>query len=132
MTLEPRNTGAGVVERVARAWASFRSGRTRPVSWRRSQLEALKRLLTKEESAIFEALWADLRKPRLEGHLTEVGFVIAEIDDTLQHLDRWMKPERTHTSLLSFSSHRLRQRHPWRPPPPAGRCRGSPRGSGRH
>ena len=46
-------------------------------------------------------MWADLRKPRLEGHLTEVGFVINEIDDTLQHLDRWMKPERKHTSLLA-------------------------------
>ena len=45
----------------------FRGGRTRPASWRRSQLEALKRLLKKEESSIFEALWADLRKPRLEG-----------------------------------------------------------------
>ena len=69
---------------MARARASFRSGRTRPVSWRRSQLEALKRLLKTEESAIFEALWADLRKPRLEGYLTEVGFVIEEIDETLQ------------------------------------------------
>ena len=96
MTVEPRNTGSGIAKRVAKARASFRSGRTRPVSWRRSQLEALKRLLKEEESAIFEALWADLRKPRLEGYLTEIGFVIAEIDDTLQHLDRWMKPERKH------------------------------------
>ena len=73
---------------VAKVRASFRSGRTRPVAWRRSQLEALKRLLEEEESAIFEALWADLRKPRLEGYLTEVGFVSAEIDDALWHLDR--------------------------------------------
>jgi aldehyde dehydrogenase (NAD+) len=101
MTMQTRNTGAGVVEKVAKARASFRSGRTRPISWRRSQLEALKRLLNKAGSAIFEALWADLRKPQLEGYLTEVGFVINEIDDTLQHLDRWMKPERKHTSLLA-------------------------------
>ena len=53
MTLETRNTGAEIVERVAKARASFRSGRTRPVSWRRSQLQALKRLLKEEESAIF-------------------------------------------------------------------------------
>jgi aldehyde dehydrogenase (NAD+) len=45
MTLQPSNAGAGVVEKVAKARASFRSGRTRPISWRRSQLEALKRLL---------------------------------------------------------------------------------------
>ena len=60
---------AGIVEKVAEARASFRSGRTRPSSWRRAQLEALKSLLKKEESRICEALWADLRKPRLEAHL---------------------------------------------------------------
>lgn len=101
IALETRNTGAEIVERVAKARASFRGGRTHDVSWRRTQLEALKRLLKEEESAIFEALWADLRKPQLEGYLTEVGFVIAEVNDALQHLDRWMKPERTHTSLLA-------------------------------
>jgi hypothetical protein len=100
MTLETRNTGAEIVESVAKARASFRGGRTRDVSWRRAQLEALKRLLKNEESAIFEALWADLRKPRLEGYLTEVGFVVEEIDDTLRHLDGWMKPGYTAQSIL--------------------------------
>jgi len=93
--------GAGIAEKVAEARASFRGGRTRPESWRRAQLEALKALLKKEESAIFEALWADLRKPRLEGYFSEVGFVIGEIDDALQHLERWMRPERKHTTLLA-------------------------------
>ena len=37
--------GAGIAEKVAEARASFRSGRTRPESWRRAQLEALKSLL---------------------------------------------------------------------------------------
>src|SRR5260370_31972207 len=95
------NAGSWVVEAVARARASVRRGRTRPVSWRRAQLEALKVLLKKEEAAIFEALWADLRKPRLEAYLTEVGFVIGEIDDALEHLEKWMRPERKHTSLLA-------------------------------
>ena len=93
--------GAGIAEKVADARASFRGGRTRPASWRRAQLEALKALLKKEESRIFEALWADLRKPRLEAYLTEVGFVIGEIDDSLEHLEKWMRPERKHTSLLA-------------------------------
>jgi aldehyde dehydrogenase (NAD+) len=99
--LATTSSETGIVEKVAKARASFRGGRTRPGSWRRAQLEALKALLKKEESAIFEALWADLRKPRLEGYFSEVGFVIGEIDDALQHLERWMKPERKHTSLLA-------------------------------
>ena len=97
--------GAGIAEKVAEARASFRGGRTRPGSWRRAQLEALKSLLRKEESAIYEALWADLRKPRMEGYFSEVGFVIGEIDDALHHLDRWMKPERKHTTLLAQPGH---------------------------
>jgi hypothetical protein len=48
MTLQTGNSGAGVVEKVTKARASFRSGRTRSISWRRSQLEALKRLVKKE------------------------------------------------------------------------------------
>ena len=95
------SNGTGIAEKVAKARACFRGGRTRPASWRRAQLEALKSLLQKEESSIFEALWADLRKPRLEAYLTEVGFVIGEIDDALEHLEKWMKPERKHTSLLA-------------------------------
>ncbi len=101
MATATTSSGAGIVEKVAEARASFRLGRTRPGSWRRAQLEALKALLKKEESAIFEALWTDLRKPRLEGYLTEVGFVISEIDDALHHLESWMRPEWKHTSLLA-------------------------------
>jgi aldehyde dehydrogenase (NAD+) len=93
--------GAGIAKKVVEARASFRGARTRPSSWRRAQLEALKALLKKEESRIFEALWADLRKPRLEAYLTEVGFVKGEIDDALEHLEKWMRPERKHTSLLA-------------------------------
>ena len=92
---------AGIVEKVAEARARFRGWRTRPGSWHRVQLEALKSLLKKEESRIFEALWADRRKPRLEPYRTEVGFVISEIDDALGHLERWMRPERKHTWLLA-------------------------------
>jgi aldehyde dehydrogenase (NAD+) len=100
-TMTVTSNDAGIVEKVAKARASFRGGRTRPASWRRAQLEALKSLLLKEESRICAALWADLRKPRLEVRLTEVGFVIGEIDDALEHLEKWMKPERKHTSLLA-------------------------------
>ena len=95
--------GAGIVEKVAEARASFRGGRTRPSSWRSKSASSRPpgALLKKEASRIFEALWADLRKPRLEAYLTEVGFVKGEIDDALEHLEKWMRPERKHTSLLA-------------------------------
>lgn len=101
MASESTGRGDAIAETVAKARACFRSGHTRPASWRRSQLEALKRLLKDGESALFEAMGADLRKPKLESYMTEVGFVASEVDDALRHLARWMAPERKHTPLLA-------------------------------
>ena len=92
--------GAGIAEKVAEARASFRGGRIRPASW----LCAARGLEGVTEGRGVEhlrGLWADLRKPRLEAYLTEVGFVIGEIDDAFEHLEKWMRPERKHTSLLA-------------------------------
>ena len=93
--------GAGIAEKVAEATGDLPRRADSPRLLAPRAARGLEALLKKEESSIFEALWADLRKPRLEAYLTEVGFVIGEIDDALEHLDKWMKPERKHTSLLA-------------------------------
>ncbi|MFI1659960.1 aldehyde dehydrogenase family protein [Streptomyces sp. NPDC020472] len=94
-------TGAPVVqqdrdipETVVRLRAAFDSGVTRPALWRRRQLHALRRLLLDHTSDIEEALYDDLRKGRTESHLTEIGGVLAEVEDALRHLDRWMRSRR--------------------------------------
>ena len=79
---------------VAELRATFASGRTRDVAWRKEQLRALRRLLTEREADLLDALRIDLGKPAIEAFLTEIAFVRAEIDDTLKHLDRWVRPER--------------------------------------
>jgi aldehyde dehydrogenase (NAD+) len=79
---------------VAELRATFASGRTRDVAWRKEQLRALRRLLTEREADLLDALRIDLGKPAIEAFLTELAFVRAEIDDTLKHLDRWVRPER--------------------------------------
>ncbi|MFE5481116.1 aldehyde dehydrogenase family protein [Streptomyces sp. NPDC056527] len=83
-----------IPETVMRLRATFDSGLTRPATWRRRQLHALRRLLKDNTSAIEEALYDDLRKGRTESHLTEIGGVLAEIEHALRHLDRWMRPRR--------------------------------------
>jgi acyl-CoA reductase-like NAD-dependent aldehyde dehydrogenase len=40
----------------------FLSGCTRPASWRRQQLEAVKALFTENRDEIRDALWKDLRR----------------------------------------------------------------------
>ncbi|MBU2485315.1 MAG: aldehyde dehydrogenase family protein, partial [Alphaproteobacteria bacterium] len=71
---------------IARLRASFDSGKTRPEAWRRGQLERLKAMVEENESAINEALHADLGKSGFEARMTEIGTVLAEIGHTLSHL----------------------------------------------
>ena len=89
---------------VARLRATFASGRTRPLDWRRSQLKALRALLTERESELLDALSTDLGKPRLEAWATDIGFVINEIDHAIKHLRRWTKPARVRTPMATKPS----------------------------
>ena len=50
---------------MARLRAGFRSHKTLELSYRKTQLRNLKRLLEENEKQILEALWNDLRKVRI-------------------------------------------------------------------
>jgi aldehyde dehydrogenase (NAD+) len=80
----------GVVDRLR---GTFRSGRTKPLQWRRAQLEALRAMLREGEDVFLDALYTDLRKNAVEARRTELDFVCNEIDDTLEHLEEWLAPE---------------------------------------
>ncbi len=84
---------------VARLHSAFATGRTRPISWRKTQLRRLRRLLTEQEDAFASALRADLGKSAVEAYVTEIGFTIKEIDHTLRHLDRRLSPRRVSVPL---------------------------------
>ncbi len=72
----------------------FDAGATKPVAWRIGQLRAMRAMLTTHSSAFEAALAADLGKNATESFLVEIGFVIGEIDHTLKHLRRWLRPRR--------------------------------------
>ncbi|MFJ6388309.1 aldehyde dehydrogenase family protein [Streptomyces sp. NPDC091972] len=78
---------------VARLRATFRSGRTRPVEWRTTQLRRLREMLTENGTDLAAALHADLGKSSTEAFRTEIDFTIREIDHTLDHLTDWLRPE---------------------------------------
>ena len=98
MTLAPTPLDqiAGIVDG---ARATFRSGRTRPIEWRRTTLQRLQELLSTHEGDLLAALAADLGKPSLEAWITEIGFCTSDIDHTLAHLDRWARPQRVATPV---------------------------------
>ncbi|MFE6337161.1 aldehyde dehydrogenase family protein [Streptomyces sp. NPDC057806] len=78
---------------VARLRAAFRTGRTKPVEWRVTQLRDLRAMLTENTPELAAALHADLGKSATEARRTEIGFTVREIDHTLAHLDDWLRPE---------------------------------------
>lgn len=81
--------------------ASFQSGVTRPIEWRRKQLEGLATLLEKHEEEISAALHTDVGKPSLEGWLTDIAASRGEIAHTLKHLKSWMKPKRVRAGIAA-------------------------------
>ncbi|MCY9783867.1 aldehyde dehydrogenase family protein [Nocardiopsis sp. EMB25] len=99
----------GIVDRLRTAFAD---GRTKPLTWRRDQLRALRRLLTEERPALERALKADLGKSPVEAHTTEIGFVVNEIDHTLRHLASWLRPQRVSVPMALAPARARRVREP--------------------
>ncbi len=82
----------------------FSAGNTLPYEFRRRQLEKLRQSILNHEEEIYNALYKDLHKSREEIWVTELGIVIAEINETLRKLKKWMKPQRVKTNLLNIPS----------------------------
>jgi aldehyde dehydrogenase (NAD+) len=82
----------------------FETGVTRPYAWRRQQLLALKMAIVQHEKEIHAALYADLKKSPEEAYATETGIVLAEMNTTLKHLRKWMRPGRVRTNLVNIPS----------------------------
>ena len=86
---------------VGRVRRTFDEGRTRPLEWRREQLDGLLRLLDREENTLVDALAADVGKPRLEGWATDLGATAADLRHLRRHTRAWAKPRRIRLSLSS-------------------------------
>tara|TARA_R110002072_G_scaffold35951_2_gene105875 strand:- start:753 stop:2129 length:1377 start_codon:yes stop_codon:yes gene_type:complete len=85
---------------IAPLRAAFERGKTRPLAYRRQQLEALRRMMNEHEERWFEALAKDLGKPTLEAYASEIGFVLEDISYTLKHLKDWAAPTKVKTPLV--------------------------------
>lgn len=86
---------------VARLRAAFMSGRTRPLDWRRAQLDGLRRMLVEQKSTLTDALHEDLRKHPTETWTTEIASVLEEAKLAQKNLRRWTSRQRVGTSILA-------------------------------
>ncbi|KAK9265952.1 hypothetical protein L1049_003476 [Liquidambar formosana] len=92
----------GMEESLAGLRETFKSGRTRSLAWRKSQLRALLDLLRENEERIFKALHQDLGKHPVEAFRDEIGVLEKSTNFCLSHLEEWMAPKKGPLPLLFF------------------------------
>lgn len=91
----------------------FKAGNTRPAAWRIEQLNAIKTMVDESREDMYEALWHDLRRNRVDADLMDVDYNIREAEYALKHLHDWMKPVREPTPLLMEPGHVRVRRDPF-------------------
>lgn len=84
---------------LQRLRSHFNSGATRPLENRRKVLNALRQRILDHDEELLAAMHADMRKPRFEAYLSDIGLVLAAIDHALEHLKEWASPTRISTPL---------------------------------
>jgi len=97
---------------VAQQREFFLSGATRPDSWRKAQLEAVKALFTENHDELCDALWKDLRRNVTDADLMDVAYCAKEADYALEHLAVWMEPHRAPMPLVFEPGHIRVRRDP--------------------
>jgi aldehyde dehydrogenase (NAD+) len=84
---------------VGRHRKYLRSGATRSTKWRQIKLIALRSMMKDHAEDFYPALWADLRRNRVEADWVDVKYITSEIGHVLAHLRRWMNPLSVSTPL---------------------------------
>lgn len=100
-----------IAAKVEAARRAFNSGRTASMQWRRSQLDAIIRLLEECAGEIERAVNDDLGKCAFEGYFMEVGGTVREAINARKNLRRWTKDKRVNSLLTAgpSSSHIRRE-----------------------
>ncbi len=73
--------------------ATFASGRTKAIPWRKQQLLQVARLAQDNAEAFVEALHKDLGKPRLETVLAEIGPIVERSIICAKKVAEWANDE---------------------------------------
>ncbi|MGZ5134475.1 MAG: aldehyde dehydrogenase family protein, partial [Flavitalea sp.] len=82
----------------------YQSGATKPISFRLAQLKKLRRAIESYESLIAEALFIDLKRSREVAYATETGIALAELNEAIRNLPRWLEPKDASTNLVNLPS----------------------------
>ncbi|ENN77826.1 hypothetical protein YQE_05709, partial [Dendroctonus ponderosae] len=98
---------------VATLRNSFNSGKTKPVAFRKKQLQSLLKMYEERKDEIMAALWTDLRKSKAESMLSELFFLTNDIKNSLYYIDSWTKPEHVEKDLANVLNSAYIQSDPY-------------------
>src|SRR5258708_35961872 len=90
---------------VARHRNYFRTGATRSAEWRKSQLTALRTMMTERAEDFYASLWTDLRRGRVEADFVDVKYLVGEAEHALAHVGQWMEPIPVSSPRMLAPSH---------------------------
>lgn len=93
-----------IQDAIAKQRTFFATGKTKDYNFRVAQLNKLSQLIKEHEQLIFNAVYADLRKPAIEAFGSEVLVTLSEIKFVLKYLKTWMKPKKVGTPINLFPS----------------------------
>lgn len=102
-----------ILEIIEKQRRFFSSGATLDVNYRIDTLKMLQHALKTQESAIAQAIHADLGKSPEESYMCETGIVLAEINYMLKHIRRFSKEQTVVTPLAQFASRSYKKPMPY-------------------
>lgn len=101
-----------ITDRVRAQKKAYQIGINLSVQARIKHLSTLRKLVTENESAIYDAIHKDFGKPEFEIFSTELFIVLSEIDFHIKNIKRWMKPVSVGNSIVTFPSKSYIYKHP--------------------
>ncbi len=99
MSIDARTETDTIPGIVAAIRHSFQSGRTRPIEWRKRQLDGLLRVLEEGGEQLVAAMQADFGKPEVEAHATDIAFTVTEVRHIRKHVAKWAAPRKAKLRL---------------------------------
>lgn len=104
MNISQPDLHINIIDQLQLMTKYFKTNATKSFAFRKNQLTLLKKSILKHEEDLYNCLYADLKKNKEESWVTEIGFVIAEINNAIKNLHAWMKTQKVSTNLLNFPS----------------------------